>query len=298
MTDPAANYYFNLLRTIVDDLTASGRRSFAAGLKPRLQSLSNGEFDETRLGFPTFKAFLQEAERAGVVELSRTPSDLVVVPRRAMSTPSTTKSPAQDLRGKKIRPDLWRAWIEWSPELKRYYDKESDRVLFLLDSANGDEPENLAATRAEVAANPGRYIPIEPISSKATVEAMQDFASAWTDETDRAAMQDALASSTPEESAMNFTRLLRARSPIGAAWHLTRLSQVSEAIAAWKQAHQLEVQHLVPTQAGERRSTIGSVPSIGIDEEGLRSRILEAVQRMPLSDLLRLPIPAEHLLSR
>jgi hypothetical protein len=298
MTDPAVNYYFNLLRTIVEDLTASGRRSFAAGLKPRLQSLSNGEFDETRLGFPTFKAFLQEAEKAGIVELGRTPSDLVVMPRRAMPPPSTTTSPAQDLRGKKIRPDLWRAWIEWSPELRRYYDKESDRVLFLVDRANDDEPENLAATRAEVAANPGRYIPIEPISSTATVEAMRDFASSWTDETDRAAMQEALASSTPEEAAMNFTRLLRVRSPIGAAWHLTRLNQVSQAIAAWKQTHQLEVQHLVPTQGAERRSNIASVPSIGIDEEELRGRILEAVQRMALSDLLRLPIPAEYLLSR
>lgn len=297
--DPAATYYFALLRTIVDDLTAAGRRSFAAGLKPRLQSLSNGEFAETRLGFPTFKSFLEAAEEAGVVELRRTPSDLMVVPAR--STPGRQGAPPARHAGgvlgpgKRIRPDLWRAWVEWSSELKRFYDRATDRVMFFLDKEDVNQPEALVSARRQVVEEPDRYIEIEPIGAHATVDAMREFAGSWPDEDERRAMLDALTAPNPERAAVSFTRFLRVHSSISSAWHVARMQQVASAIATWCQQHGVSTNYIVDTSSGPRIPSSTAVPG-RIDEDQLRSRIVNAVQRMTLADLLRLPIPAEFLL--
>lgn len=98
---------------------------------------------------------------------------------------------------------------------------------------------------------------------------------------------------------MNFTRLVRAVSqPVGAAWHRRRQLQVSEAIEAWRREHNLEVEHLVQAQTGERRTGVSTKKMDGIEEDEIRARVLAAVERMPLSDVLRLAIPVEYLLAR
>lgn len=296
--DPAASYYFALLRTVVDDLTANGRRSFAAGLKPRLQALSNGEFAETRLGFPTFKAFLEAANEAGIVELRRTPSDLMVLPRITEADSAVRATPSATVQigpGQRIRPDFWRAWVEWSPDLKRFYDRSADRVVFLLDTENADEPEHVATTRKQMTQRPDRYVAIEPLGATATVEAMRTFASGWDDTTERDAMLQALGAAEPEKAALAFTRFLRVRTRIAGAWHLTRMQQVAQSIAEWAVEHGVATNYLLDASSG-RRSAVTAVSPLSLDEVALRSRIVSAVQRMPLADLLRLPIPVEYLL--
>lgn len=299
MNESAGNtYYFALLRTIIDDLKASGRKSFAAGLKPRLQSLSNGEFAEGRLGFPTFKAFLEAAERAGVVELQRTPSDLLVLPRDSKGDGGGDRAPASRepvAPGKRIRPDLWRAWIEWSQALKRYYDRSTDTVVFLVDSPNSVPATEPDDARRRVLEDPERFLEIPPVSVKATLEAMRAFAETWPNPTDREAMERALTLPEPERAAAEFTRLLRFRPPVAGAWHLTRMRQVAAAIEEWAQRNQIDVNYVV--DAPRSRQDLPVEPRLPrFNEDELRSRLVLAVQRMPVADLLRLPIPTEFLL--
>jgi hypothetical protein len=299
-SDPAASYYFALLRKIVDEVITAGRQPVAAGLKPRLQALSNGDFSEARLGFPSFKYFLEAAEEAGVVELTRTPFDVVALPSKRSDSVVTDveaggASQPQTLNGKRIRPDLWRAWVEWSPSLKRFFELSSGRVVFLVDGRAEDEPQSLSSLRQQIAESPERYIPIAPISSETTVYAMRAFAASWDDSTEREAMLAALRPSVPEKAAVDFTRFLRVHNRIAAAWHLTRLAQVAESIDEWRRQHKVEVNYLIDIAPPSRKVVGHQRAATSLTEGDIRERIASAVQRMPLGDLLRLPIPAEYL---
>lgn len=68
---PEQRSAFNALREVVRDLEARGRQTVAGGIKSQLQR-GGGGFDERRLGFSSFKAFLAAAEKAGLVARATT----------------------------------------------------------------------------------------------------------------------------------------------------------------------------------------------------------------------------------
>ena len=60
---------FAALAEVAEVFAGQGRRCFAATAKPALRARLNG-FDETLLGYATFREFLIEAQRRGVVKLA------------------------------------------------------------------------------------------------------------------------------------------------------------------------------------------------------------------------------------
>src|SRR5262249_10233255 len=110
------------LRETVESLVAEGRSTKSAGLKPRLQSKTNGAFDEHALGFPTFRAFLIDAEGAGVVRLHRVSGpDILVLPPEGVQPLSAEPSI--------IRNDVYVAFVEWRGGRTWVWDREAEKAV-------------------------------------------------------------------------------------------------------------------------------------------------------------------------
>jgi hypothetical protein len=125
---------------------------------------------------------------------------------------------------------------------------------------------------------------------------MRAFAQAWPEDADRQAMQRTLSVPEPERAAGEFSRLLRLRAPVAAAWHVTRMRQVAGAIEEWATRHRVTVDYVVEAPRPRREQSPSPARRVSVNEEQLRALLVQAVQRMPLADLLRLPVPAEFLL--
>jgi hypothetical protein len=109
-----------------------------------------------------------------------------------------------------------------------------------------------------------------------------------------------------------FVRAVRTIPDVERSWRSTFTEEVTSAITRWMRQQQLmaDIYHMPSTTSGEparharaegpktgaaaRQSTLIRHKADSPDE--LRQQVLEAVARMSLSELLRLPIPAEYLL--
>lgn len=304
MNSPPLNeYYFAILRDEVVETISRGRKALAAGLKPRLQTKSNGAFDEKILGYATFKQFLDAAEQHGYVALRLTPSDVEVLASPIADETSASQTRPAPGRGQQIRSDLWKAWIDWSEDVARVYDRELDKTELFPAQESPAEPEQIATLRAAVATNPTRYVPIRPLSTDETLAAMRSFADGWPNGVERAELLQSLEAASPQEAAVAFTRRVKHHPPAASHWHQTRMKQVADAIADWAASNSIELTYIVDSErrtapASTRESAAPGPRSqdAASESEAMRRKILEAVGRMPLSELLRLPIPAEYLI--
>lgn len=276
---------FGLLEAAVAEGEREGRVVLAASLKPRLQRRSGGWFDEAKLGFPRFQLFLEAARDRGLIAYERTPGGdfLVSTVRPTATAPAGGDAPSSppvhessaalrndpSKRMASVRQDLWKAFFDWRTRFNRYYDRDRDQAFL--------------TTRTEPAS--ARYVPIQPIALEQQLDWMREFA-AGIDGPDRSDLQAALATERPLAS---FASAIRHR-PVSADWHALRLERVIEAIESWMNANGVE------TNVLETR-TPGGLGWMA-DEEALRAAVHQAVARMPLGELLRLPIALEYLIRR
>ena len=115
-----------LLSEVVARNHRDGRRSFAASLKPEMRRRSLDGFDEQRLGFSSFRRFLDYAVDEGAVELRAAPRgpDVVVVPIGGQPLASEL-APGT---ARKIRGDIWDAFLDWTQGFTRLWDDEDKRA--------------------------------------------------------------------------------------------------------------------------------------------------------------------------
>jgi hypothetical protein len=281
-------------------LEASPRRaSIAAGLKPRIQAISEGQYSDTAFGYGSFRELLKDAASAGIVSLGQTPGgDLDVQLQGEAAFYSTEISP-----GSQIRPDLWRAAIDWTPALIRYFDRTLGRaVMFPALPFSAADDDSWAEQRKLVANEPSRFVAIDPISEATTLAFMRSFAT--TREGDgQKRLLGALDGSNPASA---FTREIRLTPGLAQVWHISRARQVAEHLAEWAKKNDVTVEIVeqrprregVPTEKGADALDGRSQEPATIEFDRVRESVIEAVRRMPVSDLLRLPIPIEFLVGR
>lgn len=251
----------------------------AAAVKNRLLRLTDRTFSEPALGHPNFRAFLQAAEGAGIVALMPTTGGDVEV-----LLPGQSQHPGT---ARRIRRDFWNAFIKWDDGRTRLYDREANRVITIESSA-------ASALRA---ADEHRYVPIPPPARAATVESMRKFLEQVPQEA-RAGLEEILDGTGGVEKKFVDALPLEAR----AAWRSVTAWQVMSRAEAWRKENGVDVDlHSDPTaSARPAPSTAASARSTDrpeLGEEAIRRRVVSAVQRMPLSALLQLPIPVEYLLA-
>ncbi len=286
---------YGKLAEVVSRLVRSRRSTRSAGVKPRLQWSLDG-FDEQKLGFHTFRDFLEAAAAAGYVVLrpvSNAP-DVEVLP---LDTPVDS---ARELDGGRIRRDIWTAFVDWRQGWSRLYDREADAVAWLPLIEVAGEPQPYAAVRKLQADQPGRFVAIEPTDQDTTLGWIRDFVGGL-EGVQREMLSRALEAPRPIQSFVVAARY----AGVIADWSAVRLREVRARVEAWTHDNDLVLdlgQERPPLTPPPRsrpynvaRAALASASSpVGDDE--LRERVLSAVRRMSRAELLRLPIPIEYIL--
>ena len=286
---------YGKLAEVVARLVQSRRSTRSAGVKPRLQWTLEG-FDEQRLGFRTFRDFLEAAAAAGHVVLrpvSNAP-DVEVLP---IDTPA---EPAPEIDGR-IRRDVWTAFVDWRQGWLRLYDRDTDAIGWLPLIALADEPRPYAALRQLQAEQTQRFVAIEPTDQDATLAWIRDFV-AGLEGLQRKTLARALEAPRPIQAFVVAAR------EVGVIddWSAVRLREVRARVEAWARDHDLAIDlaHERPTlsppprmrpQDPSRAAATHRSTHVGDDE--LRERVLAAVRHMSRAELLRLPIPIEYILT-
>lgn len=287
------------LAEIVRKFVAAGRGTRSAGLKPAML-YTHEEFDENRLGFRSFRAFLEAAAEEGFVSLRPAPTgpDVDVLP------PNAVAAVGREARLGRIRRDLWAAFVDWSAEWRRFYDKETGRVAWLPAVEEPTEEPSYAEIRKAIADAPDRYFAIEPIQQDATLEWMSEFVSGL-DKSEGAALRTALTSARPIRAFVFAAR----ETGLEDRWRAWRFERVLERINGWAAENQIELDLMVerePITPGPRARYAATArpltarprgaPGGGVPLEELRDRVCAAVRRMSRGELLLLAIPLEYVL--
>lgn len=300
----------DLLRASVEHLVAKKRRTTAAAVSLEMRKRSGNTFTPAVAGFTAFREFLRFAEGVGAVAL------LPPVPGGDVEVLSTTVGGAPDepvapsvAAPMPIRRDLWQAFVDWSPQRQRAFDVRTGRVVALpTDKNSGGEVDKESASWRD---EPGRFRRITPLSRDDQLHWMRAFASQLSAGEEKDRLIEALGDSHPLTA---FIELIRTFPDVERSWRRTFTEQVTSAITRWMRQEQVtaDIYHMPSTLSGEpphRVKTEGSRIAASAKQSALnrhevdsadelRQQVLEAVARMSLSELLRLPIPAEYLLLR
>lgn len=275
---------FEHLVTAVRSLSVARRSSFvyAAALKPAIQVLEP-EFNEKKLQFPGFGAFLREAQKAGLIELQQ-PGDmgpLMVTLHGEIDDVGAHEPPRPS-----VRKDLWEAFVDWDPSLIRVYDRVADRAYKYPIVASPTDSVAIANVRLAARGDSRRFVSIDPITKEETLARMSAFAITVSDQDKRGALERAL---NRPLSVHEFTEAVR-HVELWQEWSNDRAAWVRSVIDGWMKKHDLTLE---PTrQPHHQRATLAS--PLQWDEltlDSVRAIAHRAVDRMSLGDLLRLPIP-------
>lgn len=315
----------DLLTDVLAGVRQRGGTPTAAGLKVVMQRQSEGAFNETALGFRNFRSFLSLAQSAGLISLSEHAGDVLVLPASAVPPPPTDDQPPRPPvehsdpedrttsrgaasavavpAGAKVRADLWSATLDFDDSATYVYDRRGDRAWRIPSSRAPDESEAEAVLRRRLDETPGDFLP----TPRVTVQEQLGWMAAFAADLD-ATWSNRLAEALQQERPLTaFAAAVRADADIHRAWRGTLLRAIVGRLEQWSAEHGLDIDLFQRSRtsrppatatAAESRSA-GTAPRPGGargPEDEIRSRIVAALERMPLADLLRLPVPAELLL--
>jgi hypothetical protein len=286
---------FATLRSAVGEYYDAGRRITAAGLKGRLRQTSNQEFDEKQLGFATFRAFLSEAQARGEVALHPGAVDLFVTPpgtslpeeQQPFNAITTRGSEALAGPPQRIRADLWRSFVDWTPGTQRYFDHKEGHAFSLPSRPSPKEQGTQRARREAIANDPSRFVKIDPIAFDDQLGWMHEFAGRQKSPI-KEQLQLALASDRP---ARDFSAQVRSVPALANAWHRALVDRVGGVIERWSSAHGVRV------DISESKPTLADSGSPS-RQSALRSVLHRAIDRMPEHELAAISLPVGYIVDQ
>jgi hypothetical protein len=301
-TNDVINAAFQILSSATLQYYTSRRRCLGAGLKLTLQRTSN--FNEHQIGFTKFGDFLRAAERAGIIQLFKTPGgDLEVLPPGArpsqlefysQNRPSFALSvwqsqPKQSVVTSnvssgaiRVRPDLWNAFNSFSSNW--VYDRNQDLARKATDGV-GYKPQSIGDS-ALVAIPPGRDRVVDWMRSFADT---QDFAT-------KALLLNALQNGVAPHQ---FKSSVAADHKLQRAWRHYQIQQVVAAIEAWATSNSLHPKNIAtayrrpdPTElkipvVATQAVAVASTPADQTPASPLTPRLVTLVDEL-IDELLRL----------
>jgi hypothetical protein len=295
--DDALQTAFEVLAILVRDMHAAGRRTYAAAVKPQMMSRTNGGFNEHKIGpgFASFREFLAAAADAGVVTVTPAPigPDVEILPPGAASL-GPRHQPERGGVGPRIRSDLWKAFVDWTPDRLRAFDRVDNVAKMVTAEPAPLEPAQQSTLRRAIRMDVDRYVPINPVPFERQRQIMADFLATLEPSPPQAALETALRSQRPIRA---FTSTLTIDSSLQDAFTAYRLKCIANIIEDWKSAHNLEVdifQSRPPAQPDE--STNQAAQSKDSAEVAVRRMLHAAIDRMPLDELNHLHVPVEFYL--
>lgn len=289
----------SLLGAVVQESHARGRRTTAAALKARVRRRSLQEFDEKLLGFVSFRAFLREAQTRGIVALHAGEFDVFVTPPGAsLPEPDPDSGVEAGDAGagrtdppRRIRSHLWRAFVDWSPGLQRFYDRVEREAFLLPARPSPREREEHRLRREMVAADAARFAAIEPIPFDQQLGWMHDF----TDRQNSPIKEQLQLALGSERPARDFAAQISTIPTLSNAWHRHLVDQVGEVIKRWAASHHLNVEIFVPVSS-PAPAPHGAPESTASDATQLRAILHRAIDRMPEQELMAISLPVGYLI--
>lgn len=302
-----------LLVRAVGALRERGRRPTSAGVKSEMKTLSPW-FDETKMGFDSFRMFLTAAEREDVISLSPAPSGPDVLVGLSAKLPGRDEGPDHEPESLqsaprppgriRIRPDLWKAFVDWDPGLLRAIERDTHEIVLISRVPKEFEPDSVAALRHRMIVAPERFLPIEPISPEQQVAWMNQFAQSIEEEcSEKDNLLNALKENKP---ATVFARTIRTMPPLNQEWYGRLAENVSEVINGWLAQHNIRLNifdgaRTITDSALRAREERGRTPQParqGTRLDDLRGEILAMLAHLPTEELMQIRVPALYLLRR
>ena len=247
-----------LIREAFERARRAGRtdwfRMTVAVLKNRLLDATQRAFKETDYGAATFLEFVRKHE--DILELDET----VRPPVASLKGESSEHRSELQLERSRIRPDLWRAVLDFSSGEKYFWDSGQQLAL---------------GTAIEDA--PGPVIPT--ITADTFTEWKRTFAEGIEDERP----EDRLAEWVERRRPSNFlpTRLRH-------RWHAHLKTEVQRHLASWFEQQTLDPpKNMLVSQDSERNQR---------RSEELRKSLITCLRSMTMEELERVQIPASALL--
>lgn len=281
--DEPPQRWVDLLRRTVEQMVAEGATMTAAGVSVRMRR-ADPEFSPAAAGYKSFGRFLNAAESAGVVNLTEPGAagnvDILV------ALPDGPGSASAESQVWWVHRDLWRAVLDWSSTDAAVYNRQTRRT------GNWDEVGH--------GVNDPELVPVPRVSRAQHLRWMREFAESA--EASDAGLKEALENAEPE---VHFARLVRGVPRLNRDWSRFMRLRTLELISEWAHSNEIPLWQLKQDVGlpGRKRfdndgaaAPVTDSPTTGIDADTVRRTVIRAVERMPLSELLRLSIPVEYLL--
>jgi len=281
---------FDELTKIVRERFREGRSTVAAALKAELQTRFGGRFNQAAIGYDSFRDLLKDAEARQLIRL-RTASggDLEALPPEVpaqQAAPSTAIAEA----GTYIRPDVWRAFVDWRQNWTRVYDLERDRAVMFPATPSPFDATEWIEMRQSSTEHPDRYKAIEPIAMDVQLRWMREFVDAIPEDAAREQLRAALDTQKPFGT---FARAAQSLPDVKTRWNRAREERVLALVRAWMQRNGLTLS-VVQERRPRAAETTQPTPSAGASEQQLRTALHAAIDRMPLAELKRIELPVGY----
>lgn len=288
------------LKLVVDALSNDSYSPTAAAVKTALLK-ADPTFDERSLGYKRFVDFLAAADAQGTVRLTR---DVNNHPRvhRAGASPNQHSAVAYTFDGLRLRREVWRAFVEWSPgDYWRGWDRDFTRVFMAPQVGRGEAPWEAA---------PERFLAFPVVTQVEQGEWMKEFAAAQV-----TPVREALEASLGPDSGLGaFREALRSEGLLE-AWSSALRHHVNLRAAEWATSAKVARHHLFESLARQSRPAPSDSIAVaefaaedaedrgaldGVDSgiESLRRELHRVVDGLTLSELASTPVPARFLLGR
>lgn len=264
-----------LLLEALSALAWKGDVHAAAGVYSRMKRL-DPTFSFESEGFKSFRELLETAQLDQFVVVERVDgaSDLQV-----RSTLLLERAPAVSQGrsvGLRINPDLWRALLDWDPDARYLFRRVDGRTIKSM-TLTADQD----------------HVVVPSIARDEQLEWMREFAASQDDEILRGLLLSALQEDVPVRG---FSRAVRNLEAEGRRWKRFLKKRVLDRAMTWATAQSIPISAIENVDSTKHIEGTPLVKIAVTDDAQLRARVLSILASMPLSELLRLPIPVEFAL--
>jgi hypothetical protein len=271
-------------------LEQMGEPPTASQVKLRMSALSFGGFNIKRLGYRRFRDLVAEADSRGLIATDTARAgDIALMPKDRVAETRLASNP--------IKRSLWRAVVDWAPNMLRLWDIGDRRAFVLPAQPVPLEPEKFKIIRTRYSEDPTAFLPIPHLGREDQYEMFDQFVGHLSLSAEVARrLEAARATDRPLGESLEVLREHYPSIPL--AWAHRIRERVQELLEEWvEQNSVLEISDLLEVERATGARHPEHIRSHGRteDEQRIRDLLHGAIDRMPVEALRELTVPIGYL---